>query len=126
MQIEAAMNNPEECELLSCHLAEVHVEMRTIEKVARYDEEAAEVLKIERIRRLDIEKGARELIVKFARWGHKPRELEDLILLGYRYKLAIARGWPGLPGNFSGSYSHQSPNSLKQHNLDETENNSPE
>lgn len=38
IQIEAAISNPEELELLHRHLTEVHMEMRTIEKISRYDE----------------------------------------------------------------------------------------
>lgn len=44
IQIEAAMSNPEELELLHHHLTEVHVEMKTIEKISRFDEEAANTL----------------------------------------------------------------------------------
>ena len=102
------------------------MEMRTIEKVARYDEEAADVLKMERIRRFDIDKATRQLVVKFARWGHKPEELEELILFGYRCILAIAGGWPCPPGISPRGYSHRPPNTIKKHNPDESENNSPE
>jgi hypothetical protein len=125
MQLADANNNPEEREVLRRHLTEVHVEMRTIEKVARYDAEAADVLKLERIRRFDIDKATRQLVVKFARWGHKPEELEELILFGHRCRLAIALGWPCPPEISPKSYSHRPPNTIKKHNPDESENNSP-
>lgn len=126
MQLADANNNPEEREILRRHLTEVHVEMRTIEKVARYDAEAADVLKLERIRRLDIDKATRQLVEKFARWGHKPEELEELILFGHRCRLAIALGWPCPPEISSRSHSHRPPNNIHKHNPEESENNSPE
>jgi hypothetical protein len=97
MQIEAAMTDPEERELLRSHVTEVHQEMRTIEKVARYDEQAAEDMKMERIRRFSIEKATRQLVMKYCRLGVKPEELEDIIQFGYQCSLAIKRGWPCPP-----------------------------
>jgi hypothetical protein len=69
MQLEEVNNNPEEREELRRHLTEVHVEMRTIEKIARYDAEAADDLKMERIRRFSIDNATRQLVVKYMRLG---------------------------------------------------------
>jgi len=126
MQLEEINDKPEEREELRHHLTEVHVDMRTIEKVARYDAEAAEVLKLERIRRFDIDRATRQLVVKFARWGHKPEELEELILFGHRCRLAIAQGKPYPPEISPKSYSHRSSNNAVNYNENESEDKSPE
>ena len=97
MQIAEILSDPRELELLRIHLTEVHVGMRTIEKITRYDKEASEFLTAERIRRFDIDKAARQLVIKFMAFGHKADELEELIMFGYRCEVAIRRGWPMPP-----------------------------
>jgi hypothetical protein len=101
LQIQAAMNNPEELELLRRHLTEDHVEMRTIEKIARYDQEASETLSTERIRRFAIDNAYRKLVVKFGSRGVTPERVEELIMIGSRCISAIDAGWPCPPGVFS-------------------------
>ena len=124
MQLVDANKNPEEREELRRHLTENHVEMNTIEKIARYDSEAADVLKTERIRRFNIDKAARQLVVKFISWGLEPEELEELILFGMRCKIAIAQGWPRPPDISPRNYFHHSNNTNKKHNPEEVKNNS--
>jgi len=126
IQLEEINNDPEEREELRRHLTEVHVEMRTIEKVARYDAEAADVLKMERIRRFSIDKATRQLVVKYMRLGLKPEELEEMILFGHHCRLAIAQGWPRPPEISPKSYSHRPLDTITKHNPDESENKSPE
>ncbi|MGD0795713.1 MAG: hypothetical protein ABR958_09075 [Dehalococcoidales bacterium] len=126
MQLEEVNNNPEEREELRRHICEVHIEMRVIEKVARYDAEAADVLKMERIRRFSIDKATRQLVVKYMRLGLKPEELEEMILFGHHCRLAIAQGWPRPPEISPKSYSHRPPNTITKNNPDESENKSPE
>jgi hypothetical protein len=122
MQLVDANNNPDEREVLRRHLAEDHVAKRTIEKVARYDTEASNDLKIERIRRFDIDKSARQLVIKFMRWGHKPEELEDLIIFGHRCKLAIALGWSPPPGISPRSFPARLTDTEKKHDTNDSEN----
>jgi hypothetical protein len=97
---------------------------RVIEKIARYDEEAAEDLKRERIRRFNIDRAARQLVVKYVGRGHGPEELEEFILFGIRCRLAIATGWPS-PPDISPNYYRRPPNTIKRQNPDEAEKSSP-
>jgi hypothetical protein len=97
LQIVAANNDPAERELLRLHLTEVHVGTRTIEKVDRYDKTAGDWLEAERMRRFSVDKAARQLVIKFMAFGHKADELEELIMFGYRCRVAIRRGWPMPP-----------------------------
>jgi hypothetical protein len=101
IQISEAIKDPEEREALHQHLTDVHVTDRTIEKIARYDKEASEDLTTERLRRHRIDNAMRQLVVKFGRWFH-PEQLEELIDLGYRTKLAMAAGWPEPPDLLGG------------------------
>jgi hypothetical protein len=126
IQIEAAMNDPEERELLRRHLMEVHVEMRTIEKVSNYDEEASETLSRERIRRFGIDNAARKLVVDFLGRGVKPEEIDEFISFGRRCMLAIKRGWPCPPEVFPGGYTRRPQNPIKKTTPDESENNPPD
>ena len=96
IQIKEAVKDPEEREELRSHLAEDHIGERTVEKVARYDKEASEDLRIERLRRFEIDKNVRRLVVKYGRW-FKPDQLEEFIDLGNLTKVAIAAGWPPPP-----------------------------
>lgn len=126
MQLVEAYNNPEERDELRRHLTENHVEMNTIEKVARYDAEAAATMKTVRIRRFSIDKATRQLVTKYMRWGLEPEELGDIIMFGYRCILAIKRGWPRPPEITDESYSHIPPNDVIKHNVDKSEDKSPE
>jgi hypothetical protein len=94
--VNQACKDPDQREELRLHLMETHTQQRTIEILSRYDEEAAGYLTEERNRRFLIEQGTRRLVVKFSRW-FKPRELEELIDIGYRTKVAMANGWPPPP-----------------------------
>ncbi len=94
MQLEEVNNNPEEREKLRRHITENHVEMNTIEKVARYDADAAEVLKLERIRRFKIDKAVRKIVVNFIGRGIDVKDIPWLIDYGMRCMIAVARGEP--------------------------------
>lgn len=114
IDLEEANNNPEEREELRRHLTEVHVEMRTIEKIDRYDAEAADILKMERARRFRIDRVTRQLVVKYMSLGLKPEELEEMILFGHQCRLAIAQGWPRPPKKSSPSFFHEPPNNINK------------
>jgi hypothetical protein len=94
MQIKATMDDPEELELLRRHLAETHVELRTIEKVARYDEETAEDMKITRIRRFEEERAVRQIVINFARRGMNPKYIAGYLSYGYLCFVAYFNGQP--------------------------------
>ncbi len=94
MQIKDAMNDPEELESLRHHLTETHVELRTIEKVARYDEETAEDMKLTRIRRFEEERVVRQLVVNFVRKGMKPKYMAGYLNFGYLCFNAYFDGQP--------------------------------
>jgi hypothetical protein len=95
-QIERACKEPEEREELRSHLTERHVQERTVEKLDRYDKDASEMLGREMDRRFQLDLAAHRIVMKFSRW-FKPRELEELIDVGYRAKVAMANGWPAPP-----------------------------
>jgi hypothetical protein len=94
MQIKATMDDPEELELLRRHLAETHVELRTIEKVARYDEETAEDMKIARIRRFEEDRVVRQLVADFVRKGMKPKYMTGYLEYGYRCFVSYTNDQP--------------------------------
>ncbi len=94
MQIEASMDNPEELELLRRHLVETHVELRTIEKVVRYDKETAEDMKMARIRRFEEERVVRQLVADFIKKGMKPKWMAGYIYYGYLCFVAYTNGSP--------------------------------
>jgi|WetSurMetagenome_2_1015567.scaffolds.fasta_scaffold200703_2 hypothetical protein len=100
IQIKAAYDDPEEREELRRHLMEVHVGMRTIEKISKYDEKASQTLAIERTRRFAIEKNGNFIAAKYLKWGRNPELIEELIELGIRCKLAAEAGW-SFPPEFS-------------------------
>ena len=122
IQIAEANKDPEERENLRRHLTETHVGMRTIEKVARYDEEAAETLRAQRIRCFDIDRAARQLVVKFARF--RPEDLEKLVVFGYQCRLAVAAGWPPPPEVAPRSASHRPPGTVRRQQRDDAQNTS--
>jgi hypothetical protein len=88
------VENPEERELLRKHLTETHVEARTVEKITKYDQEMAERLDEERMRRFEVDKAVGQIVMTFVRSGLKPKELPWLIDYGLRCRLAVARGYP--------------------------------
>ena len=108
IQIKEALTDPEEREALRDHLMDIHVTDRTIEKIDRYDKQAGDDLEVERLRRHKIDSAMRQLVVKFSRW-FRPDQLEELIDLGYRTKLAIAAGWPAPPDILGRKPSQPSP-----------------
>ena len=88
------LENPEERELLVNHLKEVHIGARSLEKISSYDKDMAEILDEERIKRFEIDRSVRDIVLKFVRGGIKPKEIPWLIEFGMRCKLAVARGKP--------------------------------
>jgi len=86
--------NSEESALLRKHIIEIHVEARTVEKISVYDQDMAERLDAERIRRLEIDKAVHQIVVNFIRAGLKPREIPWLINYGMRCRVAVAQGKP--------------------------------
>jgi hypothetical protein len=86
--------NSKESALLRRHVIEVHVEARTIEKISTYDQDMADRLDAERIRRLEIDKAARQIVVNFIRAGLKPKDISWCIDYGMRCRLAVAHGKP--------------------------------
>ncbi len=97
IQIPKANKNPEEREELRKHLTDVHVGMRTIEKISRYDEEASEILSAERERRNAIDIVARRIAVKYLSYGRKAELVEELIDFGALCMIAVEAGWPAPP-----------------------------
>ena len=61
-QIEAALKDLEERELLIKHLTEVHVGDKVVESLSRYDREKAEVLDMQRERKFRIENAVKRMI----------------------------------------------------------------
>lgn len=86
--------NSEETALLRKHIIEVHVEARTVEKISVYDQEMAQRLDAERIRRLEIDRAVHQIVVNFIRHGLKPQEIPWLVDYGMRCRIAIARDEP--------------------------------
>lgn len=126
MQLADAYNNPGERDELRRHLTENHVEMNTIEKVSRYDAEAAATMKTARIRRFSIDKAAHQLVIKYMRLGLEPKELEEMIMFGYQCLLAAEKGWTHPPEASPKSYPHRPSNDTVNHNENESEDESPE
>ena len=96
-QMTEANDDPEQREELQKHITSVHVGMRTIEKISAYDEEAAGILRTQRLRDFEVERATRQLVMKYARWGCPPEELDDLVLLGRCAKMALRAGWQPPP-----------------------------
>jgi hypothetical protein len=90
--IAKAVESPEESTLLRNHLTGVHVEARTIEKISVYDQNMAERLDEERLRRLDIDRTVRQIVVGYIRRGVDPKEISYLLDYGLRCKMAMSRG----------------------------------
>ena len=84
----------EQIALLRSHIIESHVAARTIEKITAYDQDMAERLHGELIRRFEIDRAAHEIVVKFLRSGLTPKDISWSIDYGMRCRLAIAQGKP--------------------------------
>jgi hypothetical protein len=93
-QIAKMAEDAQEWELLRTHILEDHVEMRTIEKISRFDQDAADVLDEERHQRFQVEAAVRQIVLKFARAGVRPAEMAWAIDYGIRCRSAIIRGQP--------------------------------
>jgi hypothetical protein len=92
--IAKAIENNEERDQLRRHLIEAHVNERTIEKINWYDEEMAKELNEERLRRFEIERTVRQIVVDFARKGMKPKDMPLYLEYGYRCFVAVVNGRP--------------------------------
>jgi hypothetical protein len=92
--VTSAKENPEERELLHRHLIEIHINQRTIEKFSWYDEELAKELNEERLRRFEIERTVRQIVVDFARRGMKPKDMPLYLDYGYRCFTAAVNDRP--------------------------------
>jgi hypothetical protein len=86
--------NSEESALLKKHITEIHVNARTLEKISAYDQDMAERLDEERLRRLEIDRAAHQIVINFIRRGLKPREIPWIIDYGMRCRIAVAQGKP--------------------------------
>lgn len=86
--------NPEENEQLKRHIIEIHVDARTVEKISAYDQDMADRLNEERLRRFSIDRTVRQIVVNFVRRGLKPEEIPELIDYGMRCRVAIGLGKP--------------------------------
>lgn len=93
-QIKEAASDPEESEELRLHLVEVHVAKRTGEKLARYDEEAADALRRDMMRRLNIDRTVRQVVEGFVKEGMAPRDIRGYILYGYMCLMAVTHHRP--------------------------------
>jgi hypothetical protein len=93
-QIARASQNPEERELLRKHLAEIHVDTRTLEKIAEYDADLADELDKVRHRRLEIDKAVYDIVIKYARRGLEPKDIVEAIDLGFECMRAKVWGKP--------------------------------
>ncbi len=92
--VTQAKESPEEIETLRKHLLEVHVAQRSLEKISWYDEKLAKKFNEERLGRLAIEQGLRELIVNFVHNGMKPQDIGWYCDYGYRCFSAVLWGRP--------------------------------
>lgn len=93
-QIAKMADNPEEWASLRKHIIEIHVEARTIEKISAFDEDMGERLNLERLRGLDFDKSAHQIVMDYMRNGLSPKEIPGLIDYGLRCRIAIAKGMP--------------------------------
>ena len=95
-------DNPEECESLRTHILEDHVEKRTIEKISQLDENMAHTLEVERARRLEVYRAARQIVNNCSARGIEPHQIMWAIDYAIRCRLAVAHGQPiprdGPPG----------------------------
>ena len=92
--IRKMAENAEESVILRRHLIESHIDARTLEKISVYDQDMAARLDEERIRRLDIDRAAHQIVVNFIRAGMTPKEIPWYIDYGMRCRLAVLHGKP--------------------------------
>ena len=92
--IRKMAENAEESVILRRHLIESHIDARTLEKISVYDQDMAARLDEERIRRFEIDKAVRQIVVNFIRAGLTPNEIPWLIDYGMRCRVAVAQGKP--------------------------------
>jgi len=91
MDIAAAMQDPEELEMLREHLNEEHVINHLVESVSRYDVESAEYIREGQARRYHKEQAVRDLVELWARYGLDPRLMKEIILRELERISAIRR-----------------------------------
>jgi len=94
MDIKAATGDPEEYKELCQHIKEVHVAERTIEKIARYDEDVAADLRADMLYRFKIDKAVRQIVVGFVNRGMDPKYIPWYLDYGYRCSMAAMRNRP--------------------------------
>ena len=92
--IRKMAENAEESVLLRRHLIESHIDARTLEKISAYDQDMAARLDEERIRRLDINRAAHQIVVNFIRAGMTLKEIPWYIDYGMRCRLALLHRKP--------------------------------
>jgi hypothetical protein len=109
--ISRAKENAEEREELRRHLVEIHVDQRTIEKFAWYDEELGKELNEKRFVQFEIDRAVRQIVVNFARKGMKPKYMAGYLDYGFAcYAAAVnSRPFP-TPSQASFLRKSQSPN----------------
>lgn len=88
------IESPEEREQLIQHLNESHIDARTLEKIAVYDRETAEMMEQEQRQRFKIDKAARRIVVNCINRGIKPEQIEWAINYGLRCRMAVLQGRP--------------------------------
>jgi hypothetical protein len=92
--IARMVEQPEEEQLLRQHILESHVGKRTIEKIARYDEEMADILEEERQRNFQIDSAVRQIVVGFARKGMNPSYMAYYLNYGYVCFMSFVNNQP--------------------------------
>jgi hypothetical protein len=95
IQLQQALKDPEEREELRQHLVEDHVQKRTIEKISRYDQGAADWLADERRRRFGLDSSVRVIVARFGL--RDPHHVAEIIDLGLRTMHAVLNGAPPPP-----------------------------
>lgn len=106
IQFQQALQDPEEQEELRRHPVEEHVQKRTIEKISRYDQEAADLLEDERRRRFEIDRAARVIVARFGL--RNPHRIEEVIDLGLRTMVVFLNGTPPPPPMPGSAYQRRS------------------
>jgi hypothetical protein len=91
MDVAAAMQDPEELEMLREHLNKEHVINHLVESVSRYDVEAAEYIRDGQARQYHKELAVRDLVELWARYGLDPRLMKEIILRELERISAIRR-----------------------------------
>jgi hypothetical protein len=97
--LEMIAERPEDREELRHHIIESHIDVRAIEKIGPYDPEMTDQMVQELRRRFEIDRAARQIVVRFIRVGVKPGEIVWAIDYGIRCRIAVAHGGP-IPKDF--------------------------